>query len=289
MIRDLMLLVASAAIATLPASGSTAILRAQHSSPGDLEVGGMLAGQPPGATRYIRYEDLLRLPLQTFHVSDDVNFKGPVDLQGILLEDLGRLLGEDPGDAMIVAICYDKYRTNYPHDYVAAHHPFLVLRVNGQLRDHWPHSEYGESMGPYLISHPYFKASFKILSHEDEPQIPFGVTRIDVQSESATFGAIRPRGNWSRDSKIGKGYIIARQDCFRCHNMGAYGGTLADRSWLKLASLAGSDEQRFRQTIRSPLSVRPGAKMPAHGAYDDATLDALSSYFKTFVKAGRHE
>ena len=33
-----------------------------RSSPGDLEVGGEVAGVPSGSTRYVRYEDLLRLP-----------------------------------------------------------------------------------------------------------------------------------------------------------------------------------------------------------------------------------
>jgi hypothetical protein len=69
--------------------------------------------------------------------------------------------------------------------------------------------------------------------------------------------------------------------------MGAEGGTMAGRSWLKLAEDANADGKRFMETVRNPASVRADAKMPAHADYDDATLDALTAYFKTFAVAGR--
>ena len=34
---------------------------------------------------------------------------------------------------MVVAICDDGYRANYPRDYLVAHHPVLVLQVNGDV------------------------------------------------------------------------------------------------------------------------------------------------------------
>jgi|ERR1700722_6268781 hypothetical protein len=288
MMRVFLPMIAIATLAAIPVQASQSILRVQRSAPGDLEVGGELSGVPPGSTRYIRYEDLLQMPQENSTVSDDSNFRGKTEIGGVALETLARLLGRTPNDALIVAICYDQYRTNYPRNYLAAHHPVLVLRINGQLRDHWPPSENGGPLGPYLISHPFFKPAFKILSHEDEPQIPYGVTRIEVRRESVVFGAIRPPGKWPPDSQVGQGYVIARQDCFRCHNMGAEGGTMAGRSWLKLAELAGNDREKFRQIIRNPASVIPDAKMPAQPGYDDATLDTLTAYFKTFVTAGRN-
>ena len=281
-------MVAMAALAAPPVSALHSVLRVQRSSPGDLEVGGELAGVPPGSTRYIRYEDLLQMPQEHSTVTDDSNFRGNTEIEGVALETLARLLGQAPADALIVAICYDQYRTNYPRDYMAAHHPVLVLRIDGQLRNHWPPSENGGPLGPYLISHPFFKPAFKILSHEDEPQIPYGVTRIEVHRESVVFGAIRPSGKWPPDSQVGQGYMIARQDCFRCHNMSSEGGTMAGSSWLRLAALANNDGKKFRQTIRNPASVTPGAKMPAQPGYNDATLDALTAYFKTFATAGRN-
>ncbi len=281
MFRPFILVLTAASLFITAGSDSRSILRDDRSSPGDLEVGGELAGLPAASTRYVSYEDLLRLPQETYTVSDDSNFRGKTQISGVALSTLAKMLGQSAD--MIVAICYDHYRTNYPPDYLAAHHPLLVLRINGQERDHWPSAEKGGSMEPYLISHPEFKPSFKVLSHEDEPQIPFGVTRLEFRREAEVFGPIRPRATWATDSQIGQGYIIARQDCFRCHNMGEQGGTMAGRSWLQLAALANSDGERFRRIIRDPASVTAGAKMPAQPGYDTATLDALTAYFKTFA------
>ncbi len=139
-------------------------------------------------------------------------------------------------------------------------------------------------MTPYLISHPEFTPAFKVLSHEDEPQIPYGVVRIEFRKEAEVFGAIRPAGAWKTDSPVGMGYVIARQDCFRCHNSGVEGGTMAGRSWVQLGEMADRDPARFRATIRNPAAVTAGAKMPGQPGYDDATLDALTAYFKTFAK-----
>jgi mono/diheme cytochrome c family protein len=287
--RALLLLVASGALALPPAAGPK-ILHGERSSAGDLEVGGELKGLAAGATRYIRYADLLRLPQESYTVSDDSNLKGKVEISGVSLEGLARVLGGGSGggmgDMMMVAICGDRYRANYPREYLAAHHPLLVLRIDGKGPDGWPASEYGGGLGPYLISHPFFKPAFKVLSHEDEAQIPFAVTRIELRRESVVYGAIRPAGTWGADSAVGEGYAIARQDCFRCHNMGGEGGTMAGRSWVELGTMAEKDGRRFRETIRNPAAVTPGAKMPGHADYDDATLDALTAYFRTFAGAG---
>ena len=214
------------------------LLFAARSDPGDLEIGGGLAGLPAGTVRYLRYKDLLTLPQETYTVSDDANFKGRAEISGVPLVTLAKVFGQSAHSDLVVAICYDKYRSNYPSDYLAAHHPILVLKINGQLRDKWPQSEYGGSMGPYLVSQPTFKPSFSVLSHKDEAQIPFGVTRIDFRTESVVFGTIRPEGNWAQDSPVWQGYQIARQDCFRCHGLYGEGGERASRSWLVLAAWA---------------------------------------------------
>jgi mono/diheme cytochrome c family protein len=286
MFRSLLLLMALV-FAGAPTGDWTTILHAGRSSSGDLELGGELGGVPAGETRYVRYEDLLRLPQETYSVSDDSNFRGKTEISGVALTTLAETLGNSAD--MIVAICYDHYRTNYPKDYLAAHRPILVLRINGRDRDHWPAAREGGTMAPYVISHPEFKPSFKVLSHEDEPQIPYGVVRIDMRKEAEVFGAIRPAGTWTTDSPVGMGYVIARQDCFRCHNMGAEGGTMAGRSWLQLGEMADRDAARFRAIIRDPAGVAPGAKMPGQPGYDDATLDALAAYFKTFAKGAGGE
>ncbi len=176
---------------------------------------------------------------------------------------------------------------SHPCDDVAAHHLPLVLRVNGKLHGRWQALQDRGSPGPYLISHPFFKPSFKVLSHEDEPQIPHGVVRIESRRESAGYGAIQPKGLWPANSQGEPGYPSARQYCFRCHNMRAQDGTKAGRSWLQLAARAAKNAQRFRHTIHNPRSIDPAATMPAHSGYDDATLDAVTACFATFHQAGR--
>ena len=282
MFRAMLIVIAASLLAAIPADDWTGILHRERMSPGDLELAGDLAGVPAGETRYVRYEDLLRMPQETYNASDDSNFRGKTEISGVALSALTQTLGKSAD--MIVAICYDHYRTNYPRDYVAAHHPVLVLRINGQDREHWPATADGESMAPYVISHPEFTPAFKVLSHEDEPQIPYGVTRLEFRKEAEVFGPIQPPGKWTTDSPVGMGYVIARQDCFRCHNMGAEGGTMAGRSWLQLSSIAGTDPARFRFIVRDPAAVKPGAKMPPHKNYDDQTLDALTAYFRTFAR-----
>ena len=261
------------------------LLRTVRSSAGDLEIGGELAGLPSGAVRYIRYEDLLALPHESYTISDDTNFKGKTEISGVALSSLASMFGQAEHSDLIVAICYDKYRSNYPSDYLAVHHPILVLKINGQLRDKWPVSEYGGPLGPYLISHPTFKPSFSVLSHKDEAQIPFGVTRLDFRTEAVVFGMIHPEGTWVKDSKVWQGYRIASQDCYRCHSLYGEGGELASRSWLILAAWAATDATRFEAYIRKPQSIQPCATMPPHPDYDDATLAALTAYFTTFAPA----
>ncbi len=268
--------------ATLDSSDQPTMLRLVRTSPGDLEVSGELAGLPVGTVRYIRYEDLLSLPQETYPVADDGNFNGKTEISGVPLASLARLFGQAAHSDLIVAICYDKYRANYPSRYIADHHPLLVLRINGKLREEWPKSEDGGPLGPYLISHPKFVPAFKILAHSDEPQVPYGVTRLEFRTESVVFGTIQPPGKWAEDSPVWQGYRIAQQDCFRCHSLNGEGGERASRSWLVLAAWAATDAARFTQYIHNPQSVQTCSRMPAHSTYDEATLAALTAYFRTF-------
>jgi mono/diheme cytochrome c family protein len=139
-------------------------------------------------------------------------------------------------------------------------------------------------MGPYLISSPDFRPSFKILSHEDEPQIPWGVVRLEVQNEAVVFNAIRPRLLGSNPREVQDGYRIAQQNCFRCHNSGDEGGTKAQRPWTVLATWAQASPEYFMAYIHDPKAKNPKAQMPGFPNYDEATLHALTKYFQTFTK-----
>ena len=260
-------------------------LHDKRSSPLDLEIGGDLAHVPTGATRYVSREDLLALPQETFTVNDDANFQGSTEISGVSLAELTRRLGADPNSDMVVAICDDAYRANYPGAYVAAHHPILVLNINGKPPSGWPKDSegHGMDMGPFLISHPKFTPSFKVLSHSDEPQIPWGVVRIEIRNEKTVFGSIAPRGDHAIDAPVQNGYRIAQQNCFRCHNQGAEGGTKAGHPWQVLAAWATASPEYFMAYVRNPQSKNPQAQMPGNPSYDDATLAALKAYFRTFA------
>ena len=261
---------------------SAPTLRATRESPSDLELGGALAGLPPGSTRYLTRADLLALPQVTYTVTDDPSFKalGPVRISGVALAELIKRFAA-PGADMIVAICDDKYRANYPPDYRDAHRPLLVLTIDGKGPEAWPRGE--GDMGPYLISHPKFTPRFKILSHEEEMQIPWGVVRIDFRGERQVYAPILPRGPHANDPDVRDGYRIVRENCFRCHNSDGEGGQKAGVTWTVIAALAAHSPDFFAAYVRDPKSRNPQAQMPGNPGYDDATLRALAAYFRTFA------
>jgi mono/diheme cytochrome c family protein len=277
-------LVAGIALPHRPTVPSALRLHAQRSSPLDLEVSGEKLREEGSAapTHYLTRDDLLTLPQVTYTVADDANFIGPTEISGVLLEDLARALA--PDSDLIVALCSDDYHANYPHSYIAAHHPLLVLKINGRPPAGWPKDSdthrYG--MGPYLISHAKFSPAFKIFSHSDYPQVPWGVVRLEFRNEKTVFAAIAPSGPQAPDAAVQAGYRIAQQNCFRCHNSGPEGGMKSGHPWLVLSAWAAASPQYFTDYVRHPQSRNPNAQMPGNPSYDDATIAALIAYFKSF-------
>ena len=229
------------------------------------------------------------MPQVNFTVTDDTNFTGPTKIRGVKLEELAQRLAASFGSDMVVAICDDGYRANYPRTYLVAHHPVLVLEVNGQPPAGWPKDsqEHTFDMGPYMISHPKFTPSYKILSHAEEPQIPWGVVRIEFREEKIVFGAIAPRGTHGQDHEVRDGFRIAQQNCFRCHNAGREGGQKSALSWEALSAIAEASPKDFAAYIRAPIAKNPQAQMPGNPQYDDVTLAALTAYFRTFSEPAK--
>ncbi|MGA2814515.1 MAG: c-type cytochrome [Candidatus Acidiferrum sp.] len=251
----------------------------------DLEVGGDLAGRPAGFLGYLTRADLLALPQVTFAASDDSNFAAPVQVSGVLLEELSRRLSAEPEGELVVAISDDLYRANYSRAYIAAHHPVLALLINGKEPRDWPKDSggHGLDMGPFLISHESFTPSFSVLGHPETQQIPWGVVRLEFRHEDAVFGAIKPRGPHAGDAPVQDGYRLAKQNCFRCHNMGTEGGQKAGHPWLVLAAWAAASPDYLAAYVRNPRSKNAHAQMPGNPDYEDATLQALLAYFRTFL------
>jgi mono/diheme cytochrome c family protein len=260
-------------------------LRTSRYSLLDLELRGDLMGVPAGEHRFLTREDLLALPQVSYTVSDDANFKGSTKISGVLLEELSKRLSAKPQSDMVIALCTDLYQANFPRAYISAHKPILVLLVNGQPPADWPkHSEgHNAYKGPYLISHPNFVPTFHVLSVPEEPQIPWGVVRLEFRDEQKAFAAIAPRGTEADSLEVKAGYRIAEQHCFRCHNQGDDGGQKASRPWGVLSAWATASPQYFAAYVRDPKSKNPHAQMPGNPNYDDATLKALIVYFRTFT------
>jgi len=162
-----------------------------------------------------------------------------------------------------------------------------VLLVNGEPPSRWPKDPgtHRYDMGPYMISHPKFTPSFKILSHSDEPQIPWGVVRLEFRNEKAVFSAIAPRGPHADDVSVQAGYKIVQQNCFRCHNSGRESEQKSGRPWLVLSAFASAAPAYFSAYVGNPKKENAQAQMPGNPGYDDATLRALRDYFATFVPA----
>ncbi len=259
----------------LAAQTRSPLLHASRETPTDLQV---------GESQFVSYQDLLRLSQVNFTTSDDSNFATPAHVSGVPLEKLKRSLGSDAD--MIVAICADGYRSNYPAAYLSAHHPVLVLTVNGEAQQAWPRTHDGGELGPYVVANPSFTPSFKVLSHSDEAQIPFRVVRIDFRNQQEVFGAIAPQGNYAPDSPVMQGYKIAQQNCYRCHNMGAEGGHMASIPWPVVGTFAKGNPDFFAKYVRNPQAVNPSSRMAASPEYDDATIAALRAYFSTFAAGG---
>ena len=260
----------------LGAQTRSSLLHATRQAPTDLQI---------GESQFVSYQDLLRLPQVSFTTSDDSNFVPPAHVSGVPLEELTRALGSDAD--MVVAIAADGYRSNYPAAYLSAHHPVLVLTVNGEAQQGWPKTHEGNmALGPYVIANPSFHPSFKVLSHTDEAQIPFQVVRLDFRRESEVFGPIAPHGSYAPDSPVMQGYRIAQQNCYRCHNMGAEGGHMASIPWPVIGAFAKGNPDFFAKYVRNPQAVNPSSRMAGSPEYDDATIAALRAYFSTFAAGG---
>jgi mono/diheme cytochrome c family protein len=253
-------------------------------SPSDLEIDGdLLGGTRQQTTRYAGRDQLLALPQVSYTTTNDANFSGPTQISGVALDQLIHALAANPESDLAIAICSDNYKAHFPRTYIAAHHPVLVLKIDGKDPGDWPKSTEGNSdMGPYLISQPEFNPSFKILAHDDEQQNPWGVVRLEFQSETVVFDAIRPDEPNAKSSEVQDGYRIAQQNCFRCHNSGDEGGTKGQRPWTVLTTWATASPEHFAAYIRDPKSKNPKAQMPGFPNYDAATLNALTKYFQSF-------
>jgi cytochrome c1 len=58
-------------------------------------------------------------------------------------------------------------------------------------------------------------------------------------------------------------------------------------SWAGIAFFVDSSPREFNAYVRNPRSVAPSAQMPGNPEYNDATLQALLAYFRTFLSKAK--
>jgi mono/diheme cytochrome c family protein len=255
-------------------------LHSNRTSPDDLKLSGDLPGSSAYAGRYVARSELLKLQQVTFTVTDDPNFRRKVEISGVYLEEILRAFDIPGKSTLVAAICDDGYEAHYPVEYRAAHHPILVLTVNGKPLALTRRTGDDGSYGPYLISHPSFTSRYQTLAHPEEAQIPNGVLELRFVDEKKVFGVISPQGTLAASSPQMQGYLIAQENCFRCHNAGAYGGHKAGVPWNSLIKMANTKPEYFKAYIKDPQTEDGYAQMPAFPDYDEATLAALTAYFQ---------
>jgi hypothetical protein len=265
-----------------------ALLHASREGKTDLEIRWPAVGGASAVHGFVTYKDLLRLPQVAATVAGDENFTEmhapSVKVTGVELGVLERRLKVPAGLDLMLARCADGYVGPYPAEYVAAHRPILVLTVNGMTLPEWARSTGNEDPGPYMISYENFVPAWKVLAHQDRPQVPTLVLEMEFKRSQEVFGPIAPPPRFGAGSPERAGFAIAKQNCLRCHSAGPYGGTKAGLSWEVLSGLARRDRAEFERYVRDPKSVSPKAKMVGSPQYDAATLAAISAYFQSLVK-----
>jgi mono/diheme cytochrome c family protein len=138
-----------------------------------------------------------------------------------------------------------------------------------------------------MVTHEHFQPSFHVFAHADEPQVPWGVVRLDLRDQIQVYAPILPRGPRANDPLVQQGYTIARQNCFRCHSLDGEGGKKSNRTWDVVARRAKADPQYFDEYVVSPKRLNPAAQMAGSPGYDPPTLNALRAYFMTFTEVRR--
>jgi cytochrome c2 len=260
-------------------------LHEKRTSPLDLAVTGRLAGVPAGASRYVRWADLRKLP--TLQVTLDGEFvPGPQTLTVVPLAELWRALPIAQGADCLLAACQDGYASVYTTRFILEDRPFLVLAINGQGPEHWPPPGLKFNPGPYVITVSPDMAPGVVHYRDLEHKKPWGVGSLEVASFADRFrGAYT--GRWAALSAPAQaGREIWINSCASCHAGpgGIFGGSKSGLPFDVVATFAAGDRSFFMRYVRDPKSIVPTAKMEPHPHYTDTELDQLIA----FITAGAH-
>lgn len=263
-----------------PAASTAAVpVLAGPGAPFDLPISGMIANGPKGATMHLSRASLMELPSTTVDVTGEFGTTAR-KARAVFLADLVNALPLSPDADLLIAECSDGYISVYPISFIRRYRPFLVLEIDGKGPQDWPPPGLADNPGPYAIT-----VSDKVVpgasavrdvGHKE----PWGVVALRFTSVTESFGGLF-RGRWaSAGPSERSGREIWIHSCASCHPGpdGVAGGTKSGRPFAVVEAFAGADAKFFRQYVRNPVSLMPGAKMEPHPRYTDAELDELISF-----------
>lgn len=258
----------------------------QRHSPSDLEVLTLDAAGATKSTVFLSRDYLATLPQTSFALKPDSNFPElPATGARITGVDLNVLIHSIAPSSALVAVCRDGYISPFPRQALLDHHPILVYALDGLPIHQWAINHNTYDPGPYFVTYANFVPSFHILAHEDFAQHPAEILQIKLLPPDSLFSGITPPNvaQLPPDSPILDGFRIAQQNCVRCHQSGATGGTKAHDTWQQLAEIAETRPEFFAAWTHNPQAIDPHDGMPPNLKYDQATLKALTRYFQTFA------
>jgi hypothetical protein len=271
------------------------VLHLQREAITDLEVTGLVPGIPRGDSRFVTREFLLSLPQVSVHLEQFEDFpqltKPGVMVTGVYLDAVAAGLGAPlKAESAVEAVCNDGYAAAYPVGYIWIHRPIFVLAIDGLSPHEWAAKHHSYNAGPYFVAYEHFVPHFRVLSHDDRPLEPDQVAKLLFSTKKVLFGGIEPKEIQDPalgDSPVVSGFRIARENCFRCHNSGEFGGSQSGISWNKLGKIARARPTYFADWVHDPRTIDPQAKMPGNPVYDKATLEAITKYFAAVTLEGQ--
>lgn len=272
----------SAAVASPNDVGDRLELHRERSSPFDLEVTGDLANVPRGESRFLRWEQLRRLPTRELRITGEF-VAGEQNVTVLLLSDLWSRLEKEAGSDVILAECQDGYAAVYQEEFIRRHSPFVVLEIEGRPPTAWPPKGMEFDPGPYVISVSTQLAP-ELAGHSDlDHKRPWGVTRLKIARYGETFKAFYS-GAWAQLTEPAlRGREIWIRSCTSCHTGpdSTFGGTKSQRPFGVVAAHAHYNRDYFIRYVRDPKSANPGAAMQAHPHYTDEEMTALLAFITT--------
>ncbi len=115
---------------------------------------------------------------------------------------------------------------------------------------------------------------------------PWQVTQIKLVTFDQQYPNVVPTGA-EEDSPAYHGFLIFKEQCFRCHAMNRQGGKIGPDLDAPKNIVTYRSEEMVKEFIRKPSKYRY-TQMPDHEHLTDKNLDDLYSYFRFKSKSSKN-